>query len=594
MIVLLSQPGTAQLFEDVTSRVGLDHQQHRPANPALNFLQAGMSGAAAAVDYDNDGWADLYFTCLDGPNHLYRNLGDGSFANVTDAVLGRDHLKDSFSNGCAWADIDNDGDQDLYVTSLATRRYHLFVNDGAGSFSEEAVERGAALEGLDRHYGMSASFGDFDNDGYLDLHVNEWRTDAQNPLRRTPNTRLLRNRGAAAPGHFEDVTSEAGVTMDQGWGGAGGNDSLAFSSRFIDIDRDGWPELVVVSDAGTSRLFWNRGDGSFLDGTSGSRVGTDQFGMGMAIGDYDGDGDFDWFVTSIHGTLGGNGNRLYRYEGERSFQDVTDQAGVRNGGWGWGASFLDFDNDRHLDLVMVNGVPTTTPEPAILWRNSTGGQFARQAGSASGFTGAFHATGLVCLDYDRDGDLDVLVVRNGGQPVLYRNRDTGGHRWLSLRAVGTRSNRDAVGAIVTIRTDAASAPLVRYVDGGSNFLGQNERAMHFGLGPDQDLVPEVEIQWPSGIVQTLRNLPVDQHLEIREPVLEPAKLVAVRHLPHGGGFETTWDSSRGITCLIETSEDLETWRKAAVIELQEGRDAWIDSRHNHTAPPGRRFYRGWK
>ena len=232
-------------------------------------------------------------------------LETGTFADVTSTAFGPAHLATVHTNGSAWADIDNDGDQDLYVTSLKSKRYHLFINDGKGSFTEEAVARGAAIEGIDEHFGFSASFGDYDNDGYLDLHVNEWRTSAQNPFRKTPNTRLLRNRGGAAPGHFEDVTVPAGVVMNHQRTGGFSGESLAFSSRFVDLDFDGCPNSSRSRMAETSRLFWNNRDGTFKDGTSSSQVGTDQFGMGMAVGDYDRDGDFDWFRDLHPWILGG-------------------------------------------------------------------------------------------------------------------------------------------------------------------------------------------------------------------------------------------------------------------------------------------------
>ena len=210
-----SVPANPPFFEEVTSAVGIHHAQRDQAHLPLPMMeQAYMSGSASAVDYDNDGWTDLYFTRFDGADLLYRNQGNGSFVDVTEIAFGPGHMAEIRSNGCAWADIDNDGDQDLYITSLGTNRYHLFINDGSGSFSEEALSRGAAIAGPDLHFGFSASFGDYDNDGFLDLHVSEWRYASQNPDNSPPNTRLLRNLGAKAPGHFEDTTIESGVVMD--------------------------------------------------------------------------------------------------------------------------------------------------------------------------------------------------------------------------------------------------------------------------------------------------------------------------------------------------------------------------------------------
>ena len=570
-------------FENVASQAGLTHEHYRANIPSFGDMQSRMSGGAAAVDYDNDGWTDLYFTRLDRSDLLYRNLGDGTFRDVTAAVFGEQHLATVRTNGCAWADIDNDGDQDLYLTSLKSHRYHLFINDGRGSFTEEAVPRGAAIEGSDLHFGFSASFGDYDNDGFLDLHVNEWRTAEENPGRKASNTRLLRNRGATAPGHFEDVTESAGVLMDRP-----SADSLAFSSRFLDLDFDGWPELLAVSDGGTSRLFWNNHDGTFTDGTRAAGVGTDQYGMGMAVGDFDADGDFDWFVTSIHGSLDGDGNRLYRYDGNRRFTDVTDPSGVRIGGWGWGSTFLDYNNDRHLDLMMVNGMTGFADDMSLLWRN-LGGGILDQVNSLEGITDRKVATGTLSFDYDNDGDLDLLVINNGDKPILYRNNGSEEVSWLEIKAVGTRSNRDAVGAIIRLRANDSDPPLLRFVDGGTNFLAQNERRVHFGLGESTGLIDEIEVTWPSGRVQILNDVSPNQVLTITEP---SPHLLAFTELSiqHGRAY-ATWNCQPGSNCLLEISDDLQSWRKAALIKARGSTMSWTDPERSL---PEKRYYRAWR
>jgi len=569
-------------FENVASEAGLAHDHYRADLPGVGDIQFRMSGGAAAADYDNDGWIDLYFTRLDGPDLLYRNLGNGSFQDVTVAVFGEQHLAKVCTNGCAWADIDNDGDQDLYVTSLKSHRYHLFINDGRGSLTEAGLSRGAALKGPDLHFGFSACFGDYDNDGFLDLHVNEWRISEQNPRRAASNTRLLRNRGGASPGHFEDVTEAAEVVMDYVSG-----DSMAFSSRFLDVDLDGWPELLVVSDFGTSRLFWNNHDGSFTDGTREAGVGTEQYGMGMAIGDFDADGDFDWFVTSIHGFLGGDGNRLYQNDGHRQFTDVTDLRRVRNGGWGWGSNFLDYNNDRLLDLMMVNGANGFPDDPSLLWRNLGSGVLT-QVNSFEGITDRGIATGTLTVDYDNDGDLDILIVNNGDKPILYRNNSSARMDWLQVKAVGTRSNRDGVGAIMRLYISDSDMPLLRFVDGGSNFLGQNERRVHFGLGELTNRIDRLEVTWPSGRIQRLYDILPNQVLTVTEPL--PRQLSLTRLSMLEGRPHTTWSCPPDSRCLLEVSEDLYSWRKAAVIEAREHEVSWHD---RGTPRPLKRFYRAW-
>ncbi|MEM8680869.1 MAG: VCBS repeat-containing protein, partial [Planctomycetota bacterium] len=345
---------------------GVDYRQHNYEEAPNDDRQVYMTGGAAAGDYNNDGWVDLYVTRLDAPDILFENQG-GTFVDVTTSAFGPNPMNIA-SNGAQWGDIDNDGDQDLYVTSIGTTGYQLYINDGNGQFSEQAVMRNAGVTGSDPHYGMSTSFGDYDLDGYLDIHTTEWREDAQIDYQDLPyNARLLRNAGASNPGHYTDVTVAAGVAMDDV--PINGNplrfEAQSFSSRFTDLDRDGHPDLIVASDHRTSRLYWNNGDGTFLDGTVAAGVGTDEYGMGSTVGDFDGDGDLDWFVTSIDDDLyqvpQRDGNRLYRNEGNRVFTDATDDAGVRHGDWGWGASFVDFDNDGDWDIAHTNGMDWPSP-----------------------------------------------------------------------------------------------------------------------------------------------------------------------------------------------------------------------------------------
>ena len=269
-----------------------------------------MSGAVAAGDADGDGHVDLYVTRLEDHDLLFRNRGDGTFEDITTAAGLDTWVFDS--NGAAWVDIEKDGDLDLFVSSFGSGRYHLFVNDGAGHFTEDAVARGAALDTGDTHIGYSVAVGDYDRDGWPDLAVAEWRSI---PLVTDPtksHTRLLRNRGFAAPGHFEDTTIVAGVDVTTFFA----NESFVFAPAFVDLDEDGFQDLALASDFGTSLLFWNDGDGTFSEDTSGAMVGTDENGMGSAFGDFDGDGDLDWFVTSIYDPGNSCGWCNWGYDGE--------------------------------------------------------------------------------------------------------------------------------------------------------------------------------------------------------------------------------------------------------------------------------------
>lgn len=494
------------------------------------------SGGAAAADFDGDGLVDLYATRLHAAGILYRNRGDGSFEDVT-ARAGLDSF-DIRSNGVAWGDIDNDGDRDLYVTSIGPNvtRHHLFLNHhgdtGSSLFTEEARERGLALEGPGPHNGYSAAFGDYDNDGWLDVYVTDWRPEFRAIGSAEPPpvsySRLLHNLGSASPGYFEDVTEAAGVLLDH----LPTNDpqrvgAVPLSPRFTDLDNDGWPDLAIAGDFGQSRLFWNNHDGTFSDGTALANVGTDENGMGSAVGDYDGDGLLDWFVTSIHDESciygcgwGSTGNRLYRNQGGRRFSDYTDVAGVRAGGWGWGTSFFDGDNDGDLDLVMTNGVDFVGPyadDPMRLWRNDGGGVMTEVA-AAAGMDDHESGKGLLTFDYDSDGDLDVFVVNSGKQPALYRNLSGNRNNWLRARVVGAISNRDAIGARLRLTPTEGGPAQVREVDGGSNYLAQNELVVHFGLGQLTGAVFELEVTWPvSGRKQIFKEIPRNQLLTIVEP-----------------------------------------------------------------------------
>lgn len=513
-------------FTDVTAAAGIDIDQGERIISddcglvAVTGCAPQMSGGAAAGDYDGDGWTDLYVTRLDGPDALYRNLGDGTFENrAVDAGL----TYNLPSNGAGFGDVDNDGDLDLYVTTIGDYRFYLFINDGKGHFAEEAVVRGAGVQSSYPHSGFSVAFGDYDRDGYLDLYVTEWRPDSLVPSGTPSHNRLLNNRGASEPGYFDDVTESAGVSLD----GLEDRGSWGFSPTFSDLDGDGWPDLAIAADFGTSRIFWNDGDGTFSDGTEAAGVGTEENGMGSAIGDFDGDGRLDWFVTSIFCddadcNLGATGNRLYRNNGDRTFTDHTDEAGVRNGRWGWGTAFFDYDNDSDLDLVMTNGVDFPDPDAAVfrtdrmrLWRNESAAM--TELAAPAGLTDRGNGKGLMVLDYDNDGDLDVFIARRAQTPLLYRNDGPSSGSYLRLALRGTSSNRFGIGARVTLTVSGSTDPMVRELRAGSHFLGQSESIVHFGFGAVQGSVQRVRIAWPSGVEQLLEDVAINQTLEVIEP-----------------------------------------------------------------------------
>lgn len=513
VLLALAIPAAARAegtFVDATLAAGLSYLQHsgNPENACL-LVSASfctperMSGGAAVADVDGDGDLDLFATRLEGPNLLLCNrlveTGTATFEDCTTAA-GLDAIAVN-GNGAAFGDLDRDGDPDLYVTAIATTRFYLFINDGAGHFSEEAVARGAAVATGFTHAGFGVEIGDYDGDGWLDLHVNEWGAIVLATLGgetdHPGHMRLLRNRGAAQPGHFDDVTASAGVAIPlaETWG---------FSSALRDLDGDGRLDLAIASDFGTSKLFWNDGDGTFSEGGAAAGVATDENGMGstFADADADADGDLDWFVTSIYDAdgpcgspncpFGSTGNRYYRNDGARVFSDQTGDAatGLRDGGWGWGTAFFDYDLDGDLDLVMTNGVdyPDTASEdaynadPMRLWRNDGAGAWVEVA-AAEGLTETRPGNGLLVFDYDEDGDLDLFVVHNASTPVLYQNQtiQQGGRHWLRVRVVDAHGS-DVLGAQVSVsRTFGSEPPQSRVIGSTTHFLAWSDPAAHFGL-----------------------------------------------------------------------------------------------------------------
>jgi hypothetical protein len=559
-------------FVDVTDDAEVGYLQWLPSPGLVKHVPEVMTGGAAVADFDGDGWVDLLVTRYHNTDTLFRNLGDGTFESVSE-VAGIDVVAPS--NGAAWGDIDNDGDADLYISvageSGEPLRNLLYVNQGDGFFLEEGRAWGADLESPNWHSGFSVAFGDYNLDGKLDIHTCQWAVTG-------PGNRsvLLENTGSS--GGFVDATLGSGVEMwdDPELETGPEFTTQAFTSRLTDLDLDGWPDLVVAGDFGTSRLFWNNGDGTFVDGTEAARVGGDENGMGLAVGDYDDDGLPDLFVTSIYdgrqpaipnSGWGITGNRLYRNLGNRVFEDATDVGGVRDGGWGWGTVFFDYDNDGDLDLAMTNGfesdrMENETPfqtDPTKLWRND-GGTFTDVSASV-GIADTAKGKGLLVFDYDQDGDLDLFIVNNAGGPILYRNDTQNENHYLRVKPHGRYSNRDGIGAVVTIVPGDGLPPQHREISGGSHFLTQSEKVAHFGLGDSAAPVGVVKVRWPSGIEQEFADVAVDQVLEVIEPAspyeawlaehfseAERAAGIVTDHLadPDGDGLNNTLEFGAGL------------------------------------------------
>jgi hypothetical protein len=492
---------------------GPTHSPVAAEKPTGSYNIDEMVGGVTVGDFNKDGWPDLYITHANTSGVLYENMQNGTFKDVT-KESGTDTTGFS-TNGALFADLDNDGWPDIYVTTSGRTRNLLFMNDGAGHFTREGVARGAVRGDGTTHSGQSVTAGDYNGDGYLDLFIGDWRPADDGPGFVSDSV-LLKNEGAAAPGYFTDVTSAAGINLEN----ISPHGVFAVSSTFADLDNDGRPELTIAGDFGSSQLYWNNGDGTFTNGTKDAGVGTEENGMGSAIGDYNGDGLLDWFVTSIYnadppceGTLpdcpaGSTGNRLYKNLGDRTFTDVTDKAGVRDGGWGWGASWIDADNKGPLDLVMANGFvfgpddfimartfKNAGSDPMRFWYNNGDGRMSEIAERA-GITNTGITTGLATLDFNNDGRTDIVVVDSNGKPYLYRNDSSGDNGWLKVQALTAENGRDAIGAVIKVRAVAGGVEQTRQVGVNSGYLGQSETIAHFGLGAGTDPVASVTVEWP--------------------------------------------------------------------------------------------------
>ncbi|HSL23740.1 MAG TPA: CRTAC1 family protein [Vicinamibacterales bacterium] len=531
---VLAEPGAIR-FEDVTAKAGVKRPHHTrtykgKAADVLGMFTSGGASAAAG-DFDNDGDDDLFVTDSDEgrTNLLYRNDGNFTFTDVTaKAGVGGGNDPLSIVADALWFDYDNDGWRDLLVARFGTPL--LYHNEGNGTFRDVSAASGMNAFGNT----IAALAFDFDRDGRLDVLLGNYFKPENLILLKSPNVlpndldnavngggvTLWRNLGG---GRFEEVTKKAGLANAMGW---------TLDVGHGDFDNDGLPDVYVAGDYGTDRVYFNNGDGTFADTTEKS-IGFDtRKGMNVDVADYDNDGWLDVYVTNITDEYMKECNMLWHNNGDRTFTDLSRETGTCDSLWGWAAKFADFDNDRLLDVFAVNGLRSAGPENYIpvlvnmitapgvdfsnvhswppignmtwsgyqkkkFFRNLDGHSF-KEIGAAAGVDNDRDGRGLAVADFDRDGRLDFFQANANQEPILYRNVTEAPGNWIQLDLAGTTSNRDAIGARVTLKTGSGKT-LVREVDGGNGYAGQSARRVHFGLG--RDTVASIEIRWPSGTRQ---------------------------------------------------------------------------------------------
>ena len=529
-----SATARAQTFVDVTDASGLDFV-HRPT---VDHRSGPMSGGGAVADVNGDGYPDLFVLGSgEVSDALFINQRDGRFVDEAARYgLSRPHR----GTGAAFGDVDGDGDPDLYVTSFgdtdllipAAGQHRLYRNDG-GRFTDVAVAAGVA-QSAPYPEGYGATFGDIDLDGDLDLFVAGWHVIAGD---QAFGSRLFRNRG---DGTFEDVSAQSGL-LD--------TSTQAFGAAIVDVDGDRFPELIVAGDFGTSRYLRNNRDGTFteLDPGTGEPVtlatdpnwsiGKAHNGMGLAVGDIDGDLELDVFITAIWPTFHFEsaywGNGLYLHRGDHRFESVAAPGGVADGGWGWGTALADFDHDGRIDIAMTNGWPfdddmtgeSFDGEASYLFMQRADGRF-EDAASKAGWQHTLQGRGLLTLDYDRDGDLDMAILSNRGKLYLYRNdtvRDGAlmqaprNQRWLQV-ALDTVHRPDlapeGLGANVFIESQGRVQRA--WMTQSPSFLGIGETLLHFGVG-DAQLIEKLTVRWPSGETTVVRNVRPNRRVMVHAP-----------------------------------------------------------------------------
>ena len=529
-------------FVDIAERAGLTAKTEDGGGKTKRYIIETTGSGAAFFDFDNDGWPDIFLvngSRLEGfpkgqepTSHLYRNLHDGTFADVTQSagvgLVG-------WGQGVCAGDYDNDGFVDLFVTFWG--HDILLHNNGDGTFTD--VTRKAGLWHDDVRWSTGCAFLDYDRDGRLDLFVAHY-VDLDLPHTPEPgsgaacmwkgmpvmcgprglkgtHSELYHNNG---DGTFTDVSEASGIAKTDAY--------YCLTALTGDFDNDGWPDIYVACDSTPSMLFHNNHNGTFTEtaveaGVAFNDGGREQAGMGADAADYDGEGWLDIVKTSFSDDTA----TLYHNNHDGTFSDVTAAAGLSKNSkfLGWGTLFLDIDNDGWPDLFMANGhiypevdskgVNNTFRERKILYWNEHNGRFRDiSLDSGAGITTPFNSHGVAAADFDNDGAVEILVNNSHDRPSLLKNFGEHGN-WILLKLEGTKSNRDAIGAKVTVRV--GDHQQTQEVRSGGGYISQSDFRLHFGLGKAIK-ADAVEIRWPSGLVQRFENIAGNRVVKIRESI----------------------------------------------------------------------------
>jgi len=525
-------------FVDITGAAGI-HFVHQSA-PEKKYIVESMSGGVALFDYDNDGCLDIYFTnslTLDhaeepksAASTLYRGHCDGTFTDVT-ANSGLAYP--GWAMGVVAADFDGDGYADLYITCLGPN--HLYHNNRDGTFTDVTSEAGVE----DRRWSTGAAFGDYDRDGNLDLFVANYVDFKLSDLPQFGKGRFCDYHGVPVQcgprglpgagdslfhnngnGTFTNFTEKAGVSDPQGRYGLG--------VVWTDADGDRWPDLYVANDSGPNFLYHNNRDGTFKEtgliaGVAVGEDGQEQGSMGIAVGDYLHTGLLAFFITNFSDDY----NALYRHDAPLEYSDASYPAQLAEPSIpyvGWGTAFFDYDNDGWPDLIAVNGhvypqvdnveVGTRYAQRILLFRNRGNGTFSEEAaGSGESLMTPRVSRAAALGDIDNDGDIDVVVENLDGKPLILRNDGGNRNNWVTVKLIAKGPNRDAIGA----RVKVVSGGLVQCdeVRAGGSYLSSSDLRVHFGLA-NWTRVDSLEVDWPDGTVETVRDLPVNHFLVIQE------------------------------------------------------------------------------